>query len=124
MMADGKEVMILLSGLYEAVENPPDDRGHSRAGRGVLQYALTEDTLFPDELNVVGQRVDPALSSVERYLNDASMAGLNQVKIIHGIGTGALSSAITEFLNDHPLVGKFRKGKEDEGGEGVTVVFL
>jgi len=82
------------------------------------------DVNVPDELNVVGQRVDPALSVIERYLNDASMADIDHVKIIHGIGTGTLFAAIREFLKDHPLVREWRKGDEDEGGEAVTMVFL
>jgi DNA mismatch repair protein MutS2 len=52
------------------------------------------------------------------------MAGLKQVKIIHGIGAGILAGAIREYLRDHPLVESFRKGSEDEGGEAVTVVLL
>jgi DNA mismatch repair protein MutS2 len=83
-----------------------------------------EDIHFPPELNVIGQRVDPALSVIERYLNDASMAGAKQVKIIHGIGTGTLARAIREYLKDHPLVESFRKGNEEEGGEAVTVAVL
>jgi DNA mismatch repair protein MutS2 len=52
------------------------------------------------------------------------MSGLNQVKIIHGIGTGRLAAAIRDFLKDHPLVREARKGDEDEGGEAVTIVFF
>ncbi len=91
---------------------------------GVSKYVHTEDINLQGELNVIGQRVDPAISLIERYLNDASLSDLEQVKIIHGIGAGKLSRAIRDYLEDHPLVEKLRKGNEDEGGEAVTVVYL
>jgi DNA mismatch repair protein MutS2 len=47
-----------------------------------------------------------------------------RVKIIHGIGTGRLSRAISDYLKDHPLVERSRKGEEREGGEAVTIVYL
>jgi DNA mismatch repair protein MutS2 len=80
--------------------------------------------LKTNELNVIGKRVDPSLSLIERFLNDVSLSGIKQVKIIHGIGTGVLASAIRDFLEDHPLVESWRNGDEYEGGEAVTIVFL
>ena len=120
VMVHGKEVLIPLSGLSEPMDDVVD---HKR--RGTLQGALTEsDVHVPDKINVIGQRVDPALSMIERYLNDASLAGLKQVKIIHGTGTGILAAAIGDFLMEHPLVEEFRKGHSDEGSDGVTIVKL
>ncbi|MBF0566984.1 MAG: Smr/MutS family protein [Nitrospirae bacterium] len=78
----------------------------------------------PLELNIVGQRVDPALSLVEQYLNDAAMDGIDSVRIIHGLGTGTLARAVREYLSTHPLVHSFRKGTKEDGGEAVTIVVL
>ncbi len=83
-----------------------------------------EFTLPTRELNLIGYRVDPALSELERFLNDASLSELQEVKVIHGIGTGILSRAIRDYLKEHPLVEGFRAGTREEGGEGVTVVRL
>ncbi len=76
------------------------------------------------ELNLIGWRVDPALSEVERFLNDASLGEAEEVRIIHGVGTGRLARAIRGYLKDHPLVQDFRAGRQSEGGEGVTIVRL
>jgi DNA mismatch repair protein MutS2 len=84
--------------------------------------------VVPDEavmqLNVVGFRVDDALMEIEPFLNRASLSGLNEVVIIHGIGTGALRQATREHLEGHPLVRGHRPGRQEEGGDGVTVVEL
>ncbi|NTU43358.1 MAG: hypothetical protein HGA78_10015 [Nitrospirales bacterium] len=61
---------------------------------------------------------------IEPFLNHASLAGVSEVVIIHGIGTGALSRGIKEYLKGHPLVKDFRSGERQEGGAGVTVVGL
>ena len=64
------------------------------------------------------------LAGVERYLDNAYMARLPWVRVIHGKGTGALRDAIREELKHHALVGEFRAGGPGEGGDGVTVVKL
>ena len=118
VLVEGKEITIPVTGLSEATGTPPAQN----AVRSQRPAEPKVDIIVPGELNVVGQRVDPALSVIERYLNDASLSGMKEVRIIHGVGAGILAKAIREFLEDHPLVGTFRKGNEDEGGEGVTVV--
>ena len=118
VLVEGREIIVPVTGLSEATGTPPAQH----AVRSQRPAEPKVDIIVPGELNVVGQRVDPALSEVERYLNDASMSGMKEVRIIHGIGAGILAKAIREFLEDHPLVGTFRKGSEDEGGAGVTVV--
>ncbi|MEW6118135.1 MAG: endonuclease MutS2 [Nitrospirota bacterium] len=82
------------------------------------------DEAVSSRINLVGLRVDAALSRLEPFLNHASMAGLNEVVVIHGVGTGILMKAIREHLDGHPLVKKFRSGGPQEGGSGVTVVTL
>jgi len=79
---------------------------------------------LPDQVNLLGLRVDEALAEAERLIDRAGVKGFHHVTIIHGLGTGALRSAVTEFLNDHPLVASFRPGEPAEGGAGVTVAEL
>lgn len=76
------------------------------------------------ELDVRGMLVDEANIIVDRYLNDAYNAGLSEVNIIHGKGTGALRTGIQAFLKRHPLVKGYRMGSYGEGDAGVTVVTL
>ena len=76
------------------------------------------------EVNLIGLRVDEALSKLERFLNDATLAGLSEVVIIHGVGMGILAKAVQEHLSEHPLVKSYRVGEQSEGGGGVTVVVL
>ena len=71
-----------------------------------------------------GQTVEDSIPALEDYLDAAYMAGLPFVRIIHGKGTGALRQAVRERLNGHPLVKKYARGGEKEGGDGVTVVSL
>ncbi len=75
-------------------------------------------------LNIVGLRVDDAISRLESSLNHAALAGLLEITIIHGIGAGVLSKAVREHLHGHPLVMSFRSGNQKEGGEGVTIAEL
>ncbi len=76
------------------------------------------------ELDLRGARVEESLERVEEYLDAAYLAGLPFVRIIHGKGTGALRKAIRQALDGHPLVSKYQRGDESEGGDGVTVVNL
>ncbi|MGC8838165.1 MAG: endonuclease MutS2 [Anaerolineae bacterium] len=78
----------------------------------------------PAELNCRGLTVEEALEQVGKYLDRAFLAGLPQVRIIHGKGTGALRRAVREELARHPLVASFRPGARHEGGDGATVVEL
>ncbi|HEV7743585.1 MAG TPA: Smr/MutS family protein [Pyrinomonadaceae bacterium] len=76
------------------------------------------------ELNVIGQTTDVAADAVDKFLDEASLAGLSQVRIVHGHGTGALRRAIAELLKDHPHVARFIAAPQDQGGSGATVVEL
>ena len=75
-------------------------------------------------LDLRGARVDEALGALDRYLEDASLAGLARVSVIHGLGTGALRDAVRSDAAAHPLVRTVRAGERGEGGDGVTVVEL
>jgi len=76
------------------------------------------------ELDIRGRTVEEALPELERYLDAAYLAGLPWVRIIHGKGTGKLRQGVREFLRSSPAVKSHETGKDDEGGEGVTVVKL
>jgi DNA mismatch repair protein MutS2 len=75
-------------------------------------------------LDLRGARVEEALEALDRYLDDASVAGLRSVTIIHGLGTGALRDAVRAAASAHPLVREARPGERGEGGDGATVVGL
>jgi DNA mismatch repair protein MutS2 len=79
---------------------------------------------LPLELNLLGARVEEAISRAEQYLDDAFLAGAPRVRIVHGKGTGALRRAIAELLRAHPLVERFSLAEAGEGGSGATVVEL
>ncbi len=74
------------------------------------------------ELDLRGERYDNALLKVEKYIDDALLAGYPRVNIIHGKGTGALRQGVQEYLRNHRSVKKIRFGEAGEGGSGVTVV--
>ena len=76
------------------------------------------------EIHLRQLTVDEARLKLDQYLNDAFMAGLYQVRVVHGKGTGALRQAVREELARHPLVKSYRPGDYGEGGAGVTIVEL
>ena len=73
-------------------------------------------------LDLRGERVEEALDNLETYLDKASLANLSPVYIIHGHGTGALKSAVRDFVASSPYVAKYRVGESAEGGDGVCVI--
>ena len=75
-------------------------------------------------LDLHGERVEAALERLQAHLDDALLAGLDEVVIIHGVGTGALRRAVRDALREHPRVRGVRGGRRDEGGEGATVAEL
>lgn len=76
------------------------------------------------ELDLRGRRAEEAIELVEKYLDDAVLAGLSQVRIIHGKGTGALRQVVREVLARHPMVQEFGSAPLNQGGDGVTLARL
>ena len=76
------------------------------------------------ELNVIGQTTDEAVDAVDKFLDEASLASLSKVRIVHGHGTGALRRAIGDLLKGHPHVSRFLAAPPDQGGAGATLVEL
>jgi DNA mismatch repair protein MutS2 len=77
-----------------------------------------------DRLNIIGYRVTEGIAEVERFVDCAGAQGMSTLTIIHGLGTGALKSAVESYLRNHPLIATIRGGTPAEGGAGVTVVEL
>jgi len=77
-----------------------------------------------DEVQLHRLTADEAVLKLDKYLNDAFMAGLVRVKVIHGKGTGTLRQVVSEHLSKHPLVNSYRLAGYTEGQEGVTIVEL
>ena len=76
------------------------------------------------ELNLIGCHVEEAVGRAEKFLDDALLAELKSVRIIHGYGTGQLRRAIAGFLQSHPFVANFGPAPANQGGGGVTVAEL
>lgn len=85
---------------------------------------LSRARTVPSSLDLRGARVDEALAALDRYLEDGSLAGLDRVTVIHGLGTGALRDAVRSAAAAHPLVKSVRSGGRGEGGDGATIVDL
>ena len=77
-----------------------------------------------EEINLIGCTVEEATRRVDKFLDQAALAGSSQIRIIHGHGTGALRRGLAEFLKTHPLVEAIRSEAEDRGGQAITLVEL
>ena len=76
------------------------------------------------EINLIGRTVDEATNDLEKYLDQAFLAGLPRVRVIHGTGMGILRRALREYLRTHPHVASIQEPTHQEGGAGATVVEL
>jgi DNA mismatch repair protein MutS2 len=92
--------------------------------RGVTVHAQPSDEPVADEINVIGNTVEEATRRVDKFIDEAALAGKPSVRIIHGHGTGALRRGLAEFLSAHPLVERIAHEKPDRGGEAITIAEL
>src|SRR5689334_10509918 len=99
-------------------------RGLSPASSGVSVKSVPRQNAAASEINVIGMTVEQATELVDKFLDDAALAHLPQVRIIHGHGTGALRKGISEYLKTQPLVAKASFESEEHGGKAITVVEL
>jgi DNA mismatch repair protein MutS2 len=76
------------------------------------------------EVNIIGKRAEEAMEEVDKFLDDAVMASVQRVRIVHGHGMGVLKRAVAELLSKHPHVAKYSAAPPNEGGNGATVVEL
>ncbi|MBF2379330.1 endonuclease MutS2 [Listeria welshimeri] len=88
----------------------------------IITSVHSSDSPAKSELDLRGERYEDALQKVDKYLDEALLAGYPQVAIIHGKGTGALRTGVTEYLKNHRMVKSIRFGVAAEGGNGVTIV--
>ena len=144
----GDRVEILTLGQQGTVLSAPDGKGEVQLQAGIMKFKahLSQLRLIREEqpkqkatvrantgamarvvkmeCDVRGMTLDEALNAVDQYLNEAVLAGMGEVSIIHGKGTGVLRSGIQQHLKRHMLVKSYRLGVYGEGEDGVTVVTL
>ena len=101
----------------DAPVNVPSFR-QSQAGKIKMSKSLN----VSPEINLLGKTVDEALAELDKYLDDAYLAHLSTVRVVHGKGTGALRSAVHSHLKRIKYVKSFRLGEYGEGDAGVTIV--
>ena len=143
----GEHVEIVHLGTNGTVLAPPNAKGEVEIQAGILKIKAHLSQLrtlepkqqkrtvvtaktgalersVPMEIDVRGQAIDEALPEIDRYLDEAMLAGLHEVSIIHGKGTGVLRTGVQRHLKKHMNVKSYRLGVYGEGEDGVTVVTL
>lgn len=116
VLANGMKMNTTLQEIEPAVKQVQKTKKKGYAKAGVRSFSM--------ECNVIGMRVAEALPIIDKYLDNAMLAKANNVRIIHGMGTGALRKGVHDFLKRNPRVESFRMGGQGEGGLGATVVVL
>ena len=94
----------------------------SKTGSGKIK--ISKSTSVSTEINLLGKTVDEAVAELDKYLDDASLAHLTSVRVVHGKGTGALRKGIHEYLRRQKHVKSYRLAEFGEGDAGVTIVEL
>ncbi len=105
--------------LTEKKKKPP-----VKTGRSVYRTTSRADADVKTELDLRGQTVDEALANLSLFIDKCVLNNISEVRIIHGKGTGALRSAVTDELKHHPNISEFRLGVYGEGENGVTIAKL
>ena len=105
----------------ELIEDSPAlDKKKDTGGKD--RYSINKSATINPEINLLGCTVDEAVAKLEKYLDDAIIAGLTSVRIVHGKGTGALRRGIHDYLRHLKFVKKYQLAELGEGDTGVTVV--
>ena len=104
----------------ETKQAKKEARTTTRTGKLGRSKAMSVHT----EINLIGMTTAEAIPVLEKYIDDAYLAHLTQVRIIHGMGTGALRNAVHDHLKRNPSVSDYRLGEAGEGGYGATVATL
>lgn len=107
---------------YNDIDSVLPKKDSQHLSTSVLDIQYTKSNTIKDELSIHGMLVKEGLDIVDKYLDDAYLAGLLTVRILHGKGTGALRNAVHEVLDANPHVADYQYASPSEGGEGVTVV--
>lgn len=106
----------------ESVTGPTLDGNKKRSGSGSSSTRMSKSFTVSPEVNLIGKTTAEAIPELDKYLDDAYLAHLPQVRIVHGRGTGALKSAVHKHLKKLKYVKEFRLGEFGEGDTGVTIV--
>lgn len=110
--------LAILKGYKDPAETSSKPKGAGGSGK----IKMSKSSSVSSEINLLGYTVDEAIAVLDKYLDDAYIARIPQVRIVHGKGTGALRSGITSYLHGVPYIKEFRLGQIGEGAEGVTIV--
>lgn len=115
--------------IAEVLIGPGDARAadspvQAARARGISVSLERESQNVPSEINVIGRTVDDASREVERFIDQAFLAGLTRVRVVHGSGMGILRKALRQLLKQHPHVESVAEPPQNEGGAGATVVEL
>ena len=111
----------------EVVREESNQNKQNKSGKGQNNYYqgnLGKGRTIKPEINLLGLTVDEAIMELDKYLDDACLSHLNQVRVVHGKGTGALRKGVHEYLKKQSYVKSFRLGEFGEGDAGVTIVEL
>ncbi len=122
--ASGMRVSVTLDDLEPASSGARPAGEVPAAAGSTTALQLGRARAIAASLDLRGARVEEALEALARYLDDASLAGLDRVTIVHGLGTGALRDAVRAEAASSPLVRSVRPGERGEGGDGATIVEL
>ena len=134
---DEAEVMVGVMRLREKIENlqvvesekaQPQtesklEKLQKQNKKGDANLSFDEEN-FRAELNLVGKRTDESEDLLDKFLDEAYLSGFPRVRVIHGMGTGALKNFVHNFLKGHPHVARYSLASQDQGGNGATVVEL
>jgi DNA mismatch repair protein MutS2 len=94
------------------------------SSRSITVHSQPADNPATDDITVIGQRLEEATRLVDKFIDQAAVAGKLRIRIIHGHGTGALRRGLAEFLSAHPLVERISHESDDRGGAAITIVDL
>lgn len=100
----------------------PAEKTTTVSGGGSGKIKMSKSANVSTEINLLGLTVDEAIARLDKYLDDAYIAKIPQVRIVHGKGTGALRNGVTSYLRGISYVKSFRLGEVGEGDAGVTIV--
>lgn len=108
----------------DVLEILPDTAATARLPKGVSFTAGPSWTLSEREINVIGKTADEARDEIERFIDKASLAGVERIRIVHGHGMGVLKRTVAELVTGHPLIDRHETATQAEGGTGATIIWL
>lgn len=122
-----KECQVRVGILTSNIKLKDCKRVHSEKQKQQPKVTVTKEYSnkpFSFEINLIGQRVDEALYNLDNYISEALLHNCNEIRVVHGKGTGILRKAVQDYLKTCPYVDSYRQGKYGEGESGVTIVTL